>query len=70
MGGYAGLATALASAVEYTRDGSPHGHGLVALRNLYSTASLKDIAEMLKANTAAESAVFVNRMKNFVDHLQ
>ena len=40
MGGYAGLATALAFAVEYTKEGSPHGHGLVALCNLYSTNSL------------------------------
>ena len=70
MGGYAGLATALAIAVEYTKDGSPHGHGLVALCNLYSTNSLLDIAKMLKANSAAHSAEFVSRMKNFVDHLQ
>ena len=69
MGGYAGLATALAFAVEYIKDGSPHGHGLVALSNLYST-SLWDVAEMLKANTAAQSADFVNRVKNFIDHLQ
>ena len=70
MGGYAGLATALAFAVEYTKDGSPHGHGLVALSNLYSTATLLDIAKMLKANSAAESAELVSRVKNFVDHLQ
>ena len=65
MDGYAGLATALAFAVEYTKDGSPHGHGLVALSNLYSTKSLWDIAEMLKGNAAAQSAEFVSRVKNF-----
>eukprot|EP00973_Karenia_brevis_P058874 8197379-Karenia_brevis.AAC.1 len=69
MGGYAGLATALAFAVECTKDGSPHGHGIVALSNLYSTASLWDIAERLKANIAAQSAELVDRMKKFVDHL-
>eukprot|EP00973_Karenia_brevis_P006190 843404-Karenia_brevis.AAC.1 len=70
MGGYAGLATALGFAVEYTKDGSPHGHGLVALNSLYSTSSLWDIAEILKANSAAENPEFVNRVKSFVDHLQ
>ena len=40
MGGCACLATALAFAVEYTKDGSPHAHGLVALSNLYSATSL------------------------------
>ena len=70
MGGYAGLATDLAFAVEYTKDGSPHAHGLVGLCNLYSTKSLWDIAEMLKANTATENAEFISRVKNFVDHLQ
>ena len=40
MGGYAGLATALAFLVGYTKDGSPHAHGLVSLTNLYSTNSL------------------------------
>eukprot|EP00973_Karenia_brevis_P029494 4069261-Karenia_brevis.AAC.1 len=61
MGGYAGLATALGFAVEYTKDGSPHGHGLVAVNNLYSTKTLWDIAQMLKANSAAQSAELVNR---------
>eukprot|EP00973_Karenia_brevis_P064409 8949040-Karenia_brevis.AAC.1 len=70
MGGYADLATASAFAVEYTKDGSPHCHGLVALSNLYSTTSLWDVVDMLKANTAAESAEFVNRVKNFINHLQ
>ena len=50
LGGYAGLATSMGFSVEYTKEGTPHAHGLVALNNLYSTNSLWDIGAMLLAN--------------------
>eukprot|EP00973_Karenia_brevis_P037384 5154039-Karenia_brevis.AAC.1 len=64
------LATALGFSVEYTKDGSPHGHGLVSLNRLYSTRSLLDIAQKLKANSATKGADLVDRVKNFIAHLQ
>ena len=42
MGGYAGLAEALAIATEFQGDGTPHGHGLVSLVNLYQYKDLNE----------------------------
>ena len=39
MGGYAGIATAMAFANEFQGDGTPHGHGFVALANAYQYSS-------------------------------
>ena len=70
LGGYVGLATSLALAIEYTKDGSPHVHGLVALSNLYSSNTLLDIAHMLKVSREAQNKDFVNRFTSYVNQLQ
>ena len=50
MGGYAGIATAIAMAVEYQKEMTPHGHGLVAVSNVYSHNTLPQIASKLEEN--------------------
>ena len=41
MGGYAGVATALAFAIEYHGEATPHGHGFVSLANMYQHHTLE-----------------------------
>ena len=48
MGGYAGIAVAMAFAVEFQKTAAPHAHGFVSLSNIYQHNHLENIAEMLK----------------------
>ena len=48
----AGLAEALAFDVGYTKEGSPHAHGFIALCNLYQRSTLEEIADVLKKGCA------------------
>ena len=43
MGGYAGVATAMAFANEFQGDGTPHGHGFVAFANIHQYNTLEMI---------------------------
>ena len=51
MGDYVGISTAMAFANEFQGDGTPHGHGFVALANVYQDSSLDTIADVLEKNT-------------------
>ena len=48
MGGYAGIAVAMAFAVEFQKTAAPHAHGFVSLANMYQHNHLENIAEMLQ----------------------
>lgn len=74
MGGYAGLASAMALANEFQGNGTPHGHGFIALANIYQNGSLQDIADHIAKQAsdldrdAAEAAL--RRITDFNEHLQ
>ena len=70
MGGYAGIATAIAMAVEYQKEMTPHGHGLVAVSNVYSHNTLPEIAAMLEDNIRDARHDLVNRKQQLVNHVQ
>ena len=70
MGGYAGIATAMAFANEFQGDGTAHGHGLVALANIYQHSTLEDIATLITSNIGQLSpARVVQRITSFIEHL-
>ena len=70
MGGYARLGQALCFANEQQGDGTPHGHGFVALCNAYQHATLEDIVRLIEENrTRAEQEEQVQRMLRFHSHL-
>ena len=70
LGGFAGLAEALAFATELQGDGTLHGHGFIALANAWQYGSLQDIG-----NRIAEYAATLNkedvmsRLNAFITHL-
>ena len=47
IGGFAGLAEAMALANELQGDGTLHGHGFIALANAWQHSSLQDIADRI-----------------------
>eukprot|EP00973_Karenia_brevis_P058259 8110740-Karenia_brevis.AAC.1 len=63
MGGYAGIATGLGFAVEYTTDAGAHAHGLCSLANMYSQNTLQEISSMLKVNSNTHGATVLDRIK-------
>ena len=70
MGGFAGLAEALAFATELQGDGTLHGHGFISLANAWQHSSLQDIADRIDqyvANVKVEDVM--NRLTNFMTHL-
>jgi hypothetical protein len=70
MSGYAGIALASAFANEFQGDGTPHGHGFVALANMYQFSTLEDIGEALEHNIHDLSpADMVQRILAFIEHL-
>ena len=70
LGGYAGLATALAFATEFQGDGTPHGHGFVCLANMYQHSTLEQIADMLEHNIhKCSTDEMVQRITDFMEHL-
>ena len=70
MGGNAGIATAMAFANEFQGDGTPHGHGFVALANAYQYSSLDTIAELLEENIhSLNPAEMVERVTSLMEHL-
>ena len=70
MGGFAGIATGLAFATEFQGDGTPHGHGLVSLANMYQLNNLEVVGEMLEHNVHNLPAEqMLQRITNFVEHL-
>ncbi|MCP4468954.1 MAG: hypothetical protein GY813_19680 [Halieaceae bacterium] len=42
MGGHAGLGAAMAVATEFQGDGTPHGHGFLALHNMFQFNDLEE----------------------------
>ena len=71
IGGVGGLAQALALATEFQGEGTPHGHGFVALCNAYQHRSLQDIADLIKSGAhELSSSEIVERIKSFCEHLQ
>jgi hypothetical protein len=70
MGGYAGLAAAMAFATEFQGNGTPHGHGFVALCNIYQNGSLQDVADHIARQASSlSSEEAVQRISSFVEHL-
>ena len=70
MGGYAGLATAIAVANELQGEGTIHGHGFAALCNMYQHSDLEQIAEMIRTNIHDIPAEeMVKRVTDFIEHL-
>ena len=71
LGGYTGLAEALGFATEHQGDGTPHGHGFVALMNAYQHGTLQDIAKLLERNAekAGQQEEF-ERLLQFFAHLK
>lgn len=71
MGGYAGLATALAFATEYQGECTPHAHGFVSLANMYQHHNLEEIGQIIEKNSRGlTSQVVLDRITRFVEHLQ
>ena len=71
MGGFAGIATAHAFVNEHQGEGTPHGHGFVALANIYAHCSLQEIATMLTHNaTSVSGNDLLERIKAFCSHVQ
>ena len=68
MGGYAGLATAMAFAIEYQGEATPHGHGFVSLANIYQHNNLHTISTMIQRSfeVLKDNAKLLNRIENFV----
>ena len=70
MGGYAGIATALAFANEFQGDDTPQGHGFVAFANVYQYITLQNIGAMLNDNVHNLPAEeMLGRITNFMEHL-
>ena len=70
MGGYAGIATAIAMAVEPQKEMTPYAYGLVAVSNVYSHNTLPQIAELLDQNIRDVRHDLVNRIQQYVNHVQ
>ena len=70
MGGCAGIATAIAMAVEYQKEMAPHGHGVVAVSNVYFHNTLPQIAELLDKNIRDTRHDLVNRIQQYMNHVQ
>jgi len=70
LGGFAGLAEAMAFATELQGDGTLHGHGFMALANAWQHSSLQDIADRidLYAGTLKEEEV-MDRLNSYITHL-
>ena len=47
MGGYAGMAQCLGIGNEFQGDGTPHGHALVSVVNLYQHKDLSEIPHIV-----------------------
>ena len=69
MGGYAGIAAAIAMAVEHQKEMTPHSHGQVAVSNVYSHNTLPQIAEMLDQNIRDVRHGLINRIQQYVNHI-
>ena len=70
IGGYAGLAEAAAFAVELQGEGTLHGHGFVALANIYQHSTLQDVAELIESNFQNLTPEdIVKRITSFCEHV-
>ena len=71
VGGFAGIACAMAFANEFQGEGTNHGHGFVAMSNMYQHSTLHDIAAMLEENARQMPAdELVKRVKDYCAHVQ
>ena len=71
MGGYAGIATAMAFATEYQGEATPHGHGFVSLANMYQHNTLEEIGRMIEENAQGiPPEVMLDRITGVCEHLQ
>ena len=71
IGGCAGIATGMVFANEFQGEGTPHGHGFIALANLYQHNSLQDIAKMIETNAnGIEGKTLAETVKAFCSHVQ
>ena len=61
---------ASAFANEFQGDWTPHGHGFVALANMYQFSTLEDIGQALERNIHGLSpADMLQRILGFVEHI-
>ena len=70
MGGFAGIARAIAMAVEDQKATTPHTHDLAALSNVYSHNTLPVIAFMLEENIRDARHDLVDRMTFFCKYFR
>ena len=71
MGGFAGIAAAMAFATEFQGEGTAHAHGFVALANIYQHNTVHDIAAMLESNSKEMIAADMTEpIKSFCAHVQ
>ena len=71
LGGFAGLASGMASATEFQGEGTPHGHGFVSLANMYQHHTLEEIGQIIEANLRNISPeIMLKRVLAFIEHLQ
>ena len=70
MGGFAGLAEAMAFATELQGDGTLHGHGFIALVNAWQHSSLQDIADRIDQYVSLLNVDdAMARLNSFMTHL-
>ena len=71
MGGYAGLATGLCFATEYQGEATPHGHGFLALANMYQHCTLEEIGRIIEEkHRGLTKEDMLQRVLHFIEHLQ
>ena len=71
IGGYGGLAEAMAFAVEMQGDSTPHAHGFVALCNMYQRDTLEDVAGKIRGRCLnMDAREIVERVVRFTEHME
>ncbi len=70
LGGFAGLAKAMAFATELQGDGTLHGHGFMALANAWQHSSLQDIGDRIdRYAVALNTEEVMDRLNSYVTRL-
>ena len=65
------MAVAMASAIEYQGEATPHAHGFISLANMYQHHTLEEIGQILETNAQGISPeVMLERILRFCAHLQ
>ena len=58
-------------ATGFQGDGTPHGHGFVALRNMFQYHDLAQLSDMIDNNIhTLDSQAMLDRVTSSIDHVQ